>query len=340
MNVLGLAWENVVIGLTSAGFVGLTLAGRRRVTDWLLERRYPLAGRYLSHFDDEIEGKKTVVSAPVELTQRGSHVRGVTRLPGDLRTWHLDGQVSDGGHFHGVYYAEDPHDKGIGNFFLFIGGSRSMDGLWSGFDSANQKIASGGYHFMPVLDDLKIERLDERHIPAVLDVADEQLGKDYVQYDELVESTKNHASSIARFVSTGGKVVGFCTGTVVNTEDLPGLLRLSADRMPKVLGYRGAVGLIKSVAVSDAMRGRGVGSALVNAMLGDFETLGTPAVCAIAWRSDKGLNIGGILTRADFRPILELPEYWREDSLENDYKCPVCGEPPCQCSGVLFVSVR
>lgn len=55
-----------------------------------------------------------------------------------------------------------------------------MFGLWSGYDSVNGKITSGKYIFHPVYKDFTIIDLEKGYIPQLLDIADEELGKDYL----------------------------------------------------------------------------------------------------------------------------------------------------------------
>src|SRR5690606_35146465 len=153
------AWENIVVGLLSAGFVGLILILRKKLSDLHAERKYPIAGKYLSKFEDEVNGEKITVTAPAIFNQRGKKIFGETISQLENRKWIIEGEITIGGHIHGIYFAEDPHDKGIGNFFLYINHRRHMEGLWSGYDSINQKITSGRYSFMPILKDVKLRQL-------------------------------------------------------------------------------------------------------------------------------------------------------------------------------------
>jgi hypothetical protein len=38
----------------------------------------------------------------------------------------------------------------------------------------------------------------------------------------------------------------------------------------------------------------------------------------------------------EFEFRIELPNYWKEDSIKENFTCPVCGNPPCLCSAVIY----
>ena len=56
----------------------------------------------------------------------------------DSRKWILEGQLSEEGHIHGIYYSEDAIDKRTGVFFLKIHSRRHMSGLRSSLDGERQ----------------------------------------------------------------------------------------------------------------------------------------------------------------------------------------------------------
>lgn len=75
---------------------------------------------------------------------------------------------------------------------------------------------------------------------------------------------------------------------------------------------------------------------LVKDSIDEFKRREIKTVCSIAWKSKYRTNIGGILKRLGFEQILEIQNYWKEDSIEKGYSCPVCGGPPCKCSAVIY----
>jgi len=99
----------------------------------------------------------------------------------------------------------------------------------------------------------------------------------------------------------------------------------------------GRAGLIKSIAVAPASRGRGVATALIQRGLRELAEHGARAYYSLAWESERGgCLLYGPLTAAGFRCALRLERFWYQDSLAHDYICPACGRP-CVCAARVMV---
>jgi hypothetical protein len=56
-----------------------------------------------------------------------------------------------------------------------------------------------------------------------------------------------------------------------------------------------------------------------------------------AWKSSNGIHISSLATKLAFKPLVEINEYWRNDSIKSNYCCPECGYPPCHCDAVIYI---
>jgi GNAT superfamily N-acetyltransferase len=97
-------------------------------------------------------------------------------------------------------------------------------------------------------------------------------------------------------------------------------------------------GLITSIAVAPAARGRGVARTLIQRALRELATHGAERAYALAWeRADThGCMLCGALTANGFQFALRLDRFWYQDSLVHDYVCPACGHP-CRCAARVMV---
>ncbi|WP_299576838.1 GNAT family N-acetyltransferase [uncultured Sunxiuqinia sp.] len=332
MKILEVAWENILVGVITGGFIGIMAYLKNWYANFRIESKFPIAGRYLSKFEDEIDGNTVVVSAPAVLKQKGRKIYGETSLPDDNRKWIIDAEISAGGHIHGVYYAEDPHDKGIGNFFLFINYKKHMEGLWSGFDSINQKITSGRYSFVPALEDLQIKDVTRLELARVIEIADSELGKDYL--DEGIKDQISRPNTLFRVaVSKKEGILGFCYSYILTPEELDEQFEL-AD-FPKSLKVSSKIAVLKTIAVKSIHQGKGVGSILMDDALELYKQNQIESVICVAWKSKNGVNMGGLMNLYDFNLHQEINNFWKEGSIEEGYSCPVCGNP-CHCSALIY----
>lgn len=337
-KIFGIAWENIFIGLVGGFVVSFINYLYKVIKEKIIERKFPIRGFYITKFEDEIDGKKVVCTAPAEIKQKGNKIIGKTYMPTDKRSWVIEGEISSNGHIYGIYYAEDPIDKGIGNFFLKVDNRRRMVGLWSGYDSVNGKITSGKYEFYPVLTEVKIMDMKKVNIPQIIEISDEELGKDYLNYNDIEKMIDNKENYICRvaYLNESNKIVGFCLCYIVTPDKLQSILKVELNRIPRFLLHSDKIGVIKTVAVEKKYQGYGIGKRLVEDSYKELENRGVQSVFSVAWKNNGEVNMDGILTLLGFKKYIEIERYWEAESLEKGYFCPVCGKPPCICSAVIY----
>jgi ribosomal protein S18 acetylase RimI-like enzyme len=334
-DYMGIAWENIVVGILGGVIVSVAFYLVSLIKNKVLERKYPIKGTYLTTFEDIENGKAVKTSALAELKQRGKKIKGKTFI-GDDRTWILEGELTDTGNLHGVYFADDPLDKGVGNFFLKVANNKRMCGLWSGYDSENNIINSGKYSFIPVLSDYSVEDAEKEHITQIVAIGNKELGEGFLNYQEVMDMTLDTNAYICKVALSKNKVLGFCLCKIVPQDDLCNYLRVSNADLPKYINCADKIGVIKTIAVCDSFQGRGIGYALTFAGYNELSKRDIQAICSIAWTNDGVTNAKGVLSAVGLRPHNEIKSFWGNDSLEHGYNCPACGAPPCECSAILY----
>ncbi len=83
--------------------------------------------------------------------------------------------------------------------------------------------------------------------------------------------------------------------------------------------------------------GKGIGTELLSTCVTKLRKMGLNVLVMTGWKSEKGVHIGSLAKKLGFEEILEIENFWYEDSKANGYRCPSCGEPPCECSAVVFI---
>ncbi len=330
--------RNVAVGVVGGMLVGGFGYLHGYMKNRSLEKKFPLSGEYISKFEDKNKnGVKTTCTAPVKLKQKGKKITGTTTFAGK-RTWILEGEVSDDGHIHGIYFAEDPVDKGIGNFFLKVDNHRNMSGLWSGYDSENGRIESGKYTFKHVNRKIVVLDFSDRYVTSIVSIADKQIGQDYISSEligKCMADPENFIGKLA-FDKEIRKVVGFSISYRVDQSQLHELIKVDHKHIPRMLTYARSLGVIKSIAVDDESKGQGIGTLLIEETMHTFKKRGIHTAFTVAWKSRLGTNLHGVLSQLNFEQLIELPNYWKEDSIKENFTCPVCGNPPCLCSAVIY----
>jgi ribosomal protein S18 acetylase RimI-like enzyme len=315
------------IALAAAFATYMCTLAIRKYKDMKEEKDLPVGGRYLTAFEDEIDGMMVMRKAPVNLSQSGRHIDGESSLNG--RVWVLDGEVTEDGYVHGRYYARDLRDRGMGNFFLEVLDSGDMTGLWSGYDSVNKKIVSGRYLFFKDME-AEIRETKKEDLPSIMRISEQRLGDAYIDPDSLTDRRNVRKTAVYE-----DKVVGFCLGWITKQ----GLLK--SERLQEVgtraLDFVDEYGYLASVAVDEDYSGRGIGTMLVSACIEEFKNDDVDHVAMTAWKSSDGVHIGGIADRFKFDTVAEIPNFWKDRSMEEQFSCPECGDPPCTCTAVVYL---
>ena len=325
--------KEIVVGILGGLIVWAGASLKRFVVNRLDRHRFPLAGEYISQFEDETHHGKVWVSAPAKLKQHGLKVDGVTYI-GDKR-WRLSGTIDPkGGYVSGVYGAENPYDRGVGNFFLMIQQNNDLVGLWSGYDSTNEKISVGGYRFHKVAP-VKIRKVSKETAASCMAIAENQLGKDYIPEKDFLNTDFYPVYGMVKY-----DVAGFAIGKAFEQQGFLNKFPKVAQRMPNALPWADTIGMVSSVAIRQDYQGRGVGYLLVRDVLQHFDGHNISMMVMLGWATSDGVHIAGIARALGFTEKGTIPEYWHEDSLAKGYQCPVCGDPPCHCSAVLYVRHR
>lgn len=330
-------WQELLVSALSASVALGWATTRRRLRARRIEKRFPVGGNYLTYYDDEVDGRETVV-AVATLAQKGSAISGETKDVLTDREWTINGFV-EGGYLSGVYSHTSPHDPGRGTFFLEQQPSTrgTYQGVWAGFDSVNRRVMSGKYVWRHV-GEVALRTLTDvgsafDHALAILGWS---LGDRYIDREGLKGFVGSSSECIAVTAAVGREIVGVHLSEVMQPDDVTRLEdQVRAAGTPNNLDCH-RVGLLKSLAVKTNARGRGVGTWLTLNSIDYFKSHGCTLVAALSWESGSEQSSRRMLEACGFEQMALMPDYWKQESIDKGYECPVCGVP-CTCSATLLV---
>jgi ribosomal protein S18 acetylase RimI-like enzyme len=327
--------KNIFIALLIGGLVGSltyfkTFIDRRRI-----ERKFKIRGEYISRFSHKFEDEEIIKSSSLVLNQKGYRVFGETYAINGDRRLILEGNISEDGLICGIYYDEDSTTEGIVNFFLKLDKKHKMEGLWSSFDSGNNKINSGKCSIRKISRNIKIQNYEPKHRHQILELSNKQLGKNYLTKENITKTHSDPNNYLALAIDENGVLAGFCIGYIVDSTKIEQEFKINPEDTPEIIKHTNKIAVLKTIAVSEKYQGIGVGTDLVKDCINYFKSKDLSAICSIGWKSKNGTNVERVLVRAGFDKLREIPKFWNIDSVEKKYNCPVCGNP-CNCSAVIF----
>lgn len=181
--------------------------------------------------------------------------------------------------------------------------------------------------------DYTIRDMRKKDIPPILVLADRELGRNYIQ-----ETTLEDEKGFVLCADVKGNVAGFCTGKIRSSlEVLASFGQRGPCDIPEWEHYAD-IGWIGSLAVARQYGRQGIGTALMSACLDRLRMKGAELIMMTAWKSSHGIHVGSIAEAQGFTKRGEIPEFWKEDSLNNQYACTECIPPPCRCTAVIYTN--
>lgn len=94
--------------------------------------------------------------------------------------------------------------------------------------------------------------------------------------------------------------------------------------------------MIGSIAVMKDYGKRGIGTALIKECLIRLSSKGARFAMMTAWKGKNGVHIGSLAEKNEFTKRFEIENFWKEDSIKNNYFCPECNLPPCHCTAAIY----
>lgn len=326
-DVLSEVITGAIGGLVVAiGAFCLALYKRKR-----FEAMFPVAGRYISFFEDLVDGKQIVMPSVSDIQQKGNTLKITTKVDGS-RSWTLTGTIMPGGHVSGVYSADAVYDEGVGSFYLKIS-KDSLDGMWNGYDHENKITNAGRYWFKKIIE-LDIRKFRNEDLNDILHTSSNAFGHGYMDKSDV----RNDKTHFAIVCESQDEFCGFCIGSLQPAHSIADLIRMDSGVLPddvRVADEHGTLGVIKSIVVRRKFRSHGAGTQLVQAAEKELARLGCECILVPAWSKGEKANIANILEGNDYARWVKNDTYWKTDCEQGKFQC-VSFENTCQCSVIFY----
>lgn len=324
--------QEVVTGAIGGSIVAAVALARTIYQQKKVEAQFPLAGKYISFYEDIIDGQTTVIRSVSNISQKGKTVKLSTVNDEDDRSWSLEGTILPGGHISGVYSADDIYDEGVGSFYLKITKNR-LDGMWNGYDNDNKKTSGGRYWFKK-MHDVTIKPYQRDYLNDILHTSANAFGYGYIEADNIKVDDKRFTV----VAEVGGEFAGFCLGYIEEANNLPQLIRAELGVLPDDVALadrNGTLGIIKSVVIRKKFRGHGIGTAILQSAETELKNRDTECILVPAWKIGETTNMRNILLSNDYREWVESPDYWKTECDQEKFQC-VGRSKDCRCSVVFY----
>lgn len=181
---------------------------------------------------------------------------------------------------------------------------------------------------------IEIRKLKESDIPYVLALIDYSLGEGYyskAQVQSYIEDEK--FSYVALEHDT---IIGVILNDILYLEVFSESLSVESSILSKAAHPHTKIGLLNVLVVKESFQRKGIGNMLLEVSLQEMKERHIHHMFAEAWKTTSGvINIKKLLVSLGFEEIIEIQDFWKEDSMKEGFSCSFCGFP-CICSAVIF----
>jgi GNAT superfamily N-acetyltransferase len=283
----------IIIGVLSFCWALVT----RRVRRYTFQRKFRVAGAYLSYFEDVQDGRGVWVKAPLRIRQRGADVTadGLDLLKG--RNTDTRAKVAPDGSIFGTYGRLNPNDPAKGVVFLEPDpvSPGLYRGFYAGYDSTLRRLVSGRYVWRRLLRPriaVVTARMPEGNTCRA--VLGEFLGSRYAAGATFDEALSEAAGKVVLGAWVDGRVVGALLLDAQPVIDLSALDRTTRSDEQKGNLALHRTGTILAVAVLEDARGQGVATDLIRAATDLLRRRSCTAILTVVWRAAGPDGDGGI----------------------------------------------
>ncbi|MBL4754999.1 MAG: GNAT family N-acetyltransferase [Flavobacteriales bacterium] len=181
---------------------------------------------------------------------------------------------------------------------------------------------------------VSITTLSAGDFSDLLKLADALFGHGYLNKSELQSYLHDPLKSglVAR---TSGVIAGFLCMQTCDMDEMMSLAQGEQTWFNEQFSNNLPLGVLKTIGVSEPFKNRGIGTALTRKSI---EMLGRSSRCivSICWDQKEDTPFSRVMEKCGMKMISRVAEFWSMDSLNKNYKCHICGSPPCRCDGLIY----
>ncbi len=178
----------------------------------------------------------------------------------------------------------------------------------------------------------KIIKEDQSYFLEAIDLLNRTQGRDLCGPTFLMDlMDREDAFVVAAFEDKD--LIGIATAKIIDNYDyyLPFNTKINED-------FKNLkVGSFATMSVVEGMQGKGIGQALSCKRLEWLREKGCDVVVGVSWVSGLAHTSNRAFEKLGFKSVKLVEKFYGPSSVESPFVCPGCGEPPCECSAVMYI---
>ena len=181
---------------------------------------------------------------------------------------------------------------------------------------------------------IEIRKLKEADIPQALALIDYSLGEGYYSKTQLQSYIEYEKFSYVALEHD--TIIGVILNDILSLQVFSESLSVETSTLSTTAHPHTKIGLLNVLVVKESFQRKGIGNMLLEVSLQEMKERHVHHMFAEAWKTTSGaINIEKLLVSLGFKEMIEIQDFWKEDSIKEGFSCSFCGFP-CICSAVIF----
>ena len=181
---------------------------------------------------------------------------------------------------------------------------------------------------------IEIKEFELELVKKAVDLINENLGIGYVD-ESFIEDKINAPNALIRQATQDNELLGLTLGLLLDKSALKAYTLLENKKLSDLVKKNGVYLYRKLTVVTEESRSQGVAKLLVSKLSERMAPYALNVISTSWYRNGVPANLQKSLGMKSFGII---NDFWKSDSLSRGFICPVCSDPPCNCSAEVFVS--
>lgn len=181
---------------------------------------------------------------------------------------------------------------------------------------------------------MKIISLQKTHIQEIIPLSEDAFGKGFLSenyINKYIESD-NYTGLVS---IDNNKLAGYILFNILLNKEFISEMNEGKEWFEENFKEHKVISLIKQIVVSKQHQNQGIASQLMKESLKQTNNLSS-ITCCLAWKKGNQVAIKNTLLSSGFDFQVIINNYWSKESIEKNYSCGFCGDPPCNCGAEVY----
>lgn len=179
---------------------------------------------------------------------------------------------------------------------------------------------------------MKIISLQKKHIQEIIPLSEDAFGKGFLSKNYIKKYIESN--NLIGFVSIdNNKLTGYILVDILLNKQFTNEILEEKEWFKENFKEHKVISLIKQIVVSK--QNQGIASQLMRESLNQTKTR-SKITCCLAWKKGNQVAIKNTLLSSGFDFQVIINNYWSKESIEKNYRCDFCGDPPCNCGAEVY----